>query len=83
MLTNIKSKLILQKVVEKLKRKIKLKIFKHNKKLSDRLNIRLKDFKRFEQIKELNKNFDLNLNDNDDIKKLNFKMKFRPNILSW
>ena len=50
MLINIKSKLILQKVVEKLKRKIKLKIFKHNKKLSDRyIYIRLKD------LKDLNK----------------------------
>ena len=51
MLTNIKSKLILQKVVEKLIPKLKLKIFKHNKALSNKLNIRLKDFKRFEQIK--------------------------------
>ena len=63
MLNNIKSKIILNIIFDKLKRQIKLKILKYNKFLQNRLYININDFHDFHFIKELNKKFNLNIQD--------------------
>ena len=68
MLNNIKSILILKKIIENLQKQKELKIIKYNKKLSTKLNITIKDFEE-PLIKRLNKNYNLNIK-NADIKEL-------------
>ena len=48
-LENIKSKYILQKIIDNLQRKKLLELFKHNKKTQNRLEISTNDYKRYSE----------------------------------
>ena len=54
MLNSVKSKLILKIITEKLSTKLKLRIFKYNKKLANRINIDIQDYMNFYLLRELN-----------------------------
>ena len=56
MLNNIKSIRILNIIVGALKRRIKLNLFKYNKKIINKLNIK-EDFEQFILLKEMNLKF--------------------------
>ena len=76
MLNNIKSKIILEKIFNCMKKKIKMKILKCNKVLLNKLNISIKDFKETEVFKEFKKTFN-EKDDIEDITKLNLKKKIK------
>ena len=83
MLNNIKSKIILNIVFDKLKRQIKLKILKYNKFLQNRLYININDFHDFHLVKELNEKFNLNI-ENDYVERINlYYRKFGDEILDY
>ena len=83
MLNNIKSKIILNIVFDKLKRQIKLKILKYNIFLQNRLNININDFHDFHLVKELNEKFNLNI-ENDYVERINlYYRKFGDEILDY
>ena len=73
MIIRIKKKLILEYIFGYLRNKKKLKIIQYNKKLLKTLNITLKDFEVYTFLKELNKKFNLNIED-IDINKLDLNM---------
>ena len=68
MLKNIMSKKVMNIIFEKLQKRLKLKILKHNKFLLKKLNLNLKDYQDYEVLNELKKNFKLNIKDTDIIK---------------
>ena len=57
--------MILKKIFYNLRRKVKLKIVKHNKKLLYKLNIKENEFENFKLLKKFNERFDLSINDID------------------
>ena len=63
MLQNIKSKFILRKIFSKMRKIIQLKIVKHNKNLMNSLNIKTKDFKDFEKLKEISQKLNTTIKD--------------------
>ena len=65
MLNDIKSNEILKLIFQKMKSKRKLKVIRRNKKIINRLNITKDDFKAYETLKQLTKQFDLKINDID------------------
>ena len=65
MLLKIKSKLILSHIFDNLKKRLKLKIVKHNKPLTEKLNIKTKDYMQYYNLKKFNKIFQLNIEDID------------------
>ena len=73
MIIRIKKGLILEYIFGYLRNKKKLKIIQYNKKLLKTLNITLKDFEVYTFLKELNKKFNLNIED-IDINKLDLNM---------
>ena len=75
MFDNVKSKIILKKIMEHIRPKKKLKILKINQKLLNRLNITIKDFQRFEKIKKINQEYGLNIGEEEEI--INFNMGFK------
>ena len=78
MLNNIKSKYILNIILENLKKRIELKLVKYNKILINKLNIKKEDFENFKFLKEMNQKFNLDVKD-IDIKELNLGNKFLGN----
>ena len=70
MLNNIKSKKILNIILGGLKSRVKLKLFKYNKIMLNKLNIKKEDFEQFILLKEMNLKFNLDIKD-IDIKELN------------
>ena len=65
MFTKIKSKLILSYIFDNLRKRVKLKIVKHNKLLTEKLNIKVKDYLQYYNLKEFNKIYKLNIEDID------------------
>ena len=63
MLKNIKSKYILENIFNHVNNKLKLKIIKYNKNISQKLNITIEEYKVYNTIKKLNENFELNIKD--------------------
>ena len=74
MLNNIKSMKILNIIIGALKKRIELKLFKYNKKMKNKLNIKKEDFEQFTLLKEMNLKFNLNIKD-IDIKELDLRNK--------
>ena len=71
----MKSILILKKIFEKVKSKIKLNIIKYNKIVRNKLNISKEYFERFKRLKEFNIKFNKNIED-IDIEELNLSQKY-------
>ena len=67
MLEKIRSKNILKTVFEYIKKKDRLKIVRYNKKLQNKLNIKKKDFQDYKLLKQLNKKYNLSIEDIDII----------------
>ena len=65
MLDKLKSKCILKKIFEIIKRKRKLNIIKYNKRISFKLNINKEDFEIYIILKEYNKKYNTNIDDID------------------
>ena len=65
MLDDIKVNSFLKKYFPFCKKRKKLKISIHTEKLQSKLNIDIRDFKAINFLSELNKKFDLNIQDND------------------
>ena len=63
MLNNIKSKYILNLILENLKKRIELKLVKYNKILINKLNIKKEDLEKFKLLKEMNQKFNLDIKD--------------------
>ena len=63
MLNEIKSKYIMNKIFNNMKKILKLKLLKLNKKLKKKLNINLKDYSQYKKLKELNKKLNINIED--------------------
>ena len=59
MLNNIKSMKILNIIVGTLKRRIKLNLFKYNKKMMHKLNIKKEEFEQFLLLKDMNSKFNI------------------------
>ena len=59
----IKSKVVMNLILNKLKKRIKLKLLKYNKKLMELLNITKKDFNEFFELKELSKELNIDIKD--------------------
>ena len=78
MLNNVACNYILQQIFNNLKNRRKLKIVKYNKVLLNRLYISKEDFKAYEELKEFNKNYKLNIGD-IDIQELDLLNKFIRN----
>ena len=74
MLENIKSKKILKIILIMMKRRKILKLLKHNKKLLMTVNMQLKNFKEYQELKEINKKYNLNIED-FDINSLNISYR--------
>ena len=66
MINGIKSKYILQKVFDYLKKKIKYSLLKINKKLLNDLNIQIKDFQEYKPLKPFNEKYQLKIKDTDE-----------------
>ncbi len=73
-MNNVKSKKILNTILWALKKRIELKLFKYNKKMLNKLNVKREDFEQFILIKEMNSKFHLDIKD-IDIKELNLENK--------
>ena len=65
MLNNVKSIKILNIIFGLLKKNIKLKLVKYNKKMINKLSITKEDFEQFILLKEINLKFVLNIKDID------------------
>ena len=65
MLDNVKSKLILKKIFEKIKNKRKLNIIKYNKGILVKLNINKEDFEIYITLKEFNNKYNSIIEDID------------------
>ena len=76
MLNKIKSRFILSLLFENLKKRLKLKIIKINKKMLYRLNITIKDFQDYKTLKELNTKYDFHIQD-IDINKIDLSNKIQ------
>lgn len=63
MIKNIKSNLVLKNIFSHLKKRKKLIIVKHNKKIQELLNLYKKDFFEFYSLQQLNIKFGLKLRD--------------------
>ena len=74
MLDKIKSLKILNIIFRNLRKRTKLKIIKYNKKIQDKLNIDMKDFKDLKLLKDLNQKFNLNIEDTE-VTKINLSCK--------
>ena len=74
MLNNIKSQIILNLILRKLKKRKKLKLVKYNKILIKKFNITKEDFENFKLLKEMNQRFNLDVKD-IEIKILNLECK--------
>ena len=74
MFPRIKSKLILSYIFDNLRKRIKLKIVKYNKLLTEKLNVKTKDYMQYYNLKEFNQIFKLNIED-IDIAELNLNSK--------
>ena len=70
MLDKVKSKYILNAIFENIRNKKKLNIIRYNKRIKERLDIKKRDYKEYELLKEFNKKYYLNIED-IDIKELN------------
>ena len=83
MLNNIKSIKILNIIVGTLKMRVELKLFKYNKKMLNKLNIKKENFEQFILLKEMNLKFKLGIKD-IDIKELNLgNMKLENDIIEY
>ena len=78
MLNAIKSKYILNKIFQNIKNRVKLNIVKYNKNMLDKLYITKGDFKIYEQLKEFNEIFGVNIRD-IDIEELDLTTKIDDN----
>ena len=78
MFNNLKSKKVLNDIFGILKKRKKLKILNHNKRLMNQLNIKLQDFQNYKLLKELNQKFHLEIKD-INIKTFNLPNKFLGN----
>ena len=65
MLDSVKSKYILKIITQNLKTKLKLRIFKYNKKVANRINIDNQDYKNFYLLNELNEQIYKKIKDMD------------------
>ena len=65
MLESVKSKKVFNIIFEKIKMKLKLKLFVHNKSMQKRFNITIKDYQNLKAIKKLNQTFKLNIEDDN------------------
>ena len=65
MFNTIRSKYILKAIFNYLKKRISLKISKYNKHLQNKLNIGIKDFQNFSDLKEMNVIYHTNIKDTD------------------
>ena len=74
MLNNVRNIKILNIILGALKRRIKLNLFKYNKKMINKLNITKEDFGQFILLKIINSKFNLDIKD-IDIKELNLENK--------
>ena len=74
MLKNIKSRFILGKIFSTMRKRIKLMIVKHNKKLMNLLNIKKEDFKDFIILKEISEELNTTIKD-IEITKLDLSYK--------
>ena len=74
MLNKVRSIKILNIIIGYLKMRIKLNLFKYNKKMINKLNIKKEDFEQFILLKEMNLKFNLDIKD-IDIKELNLENK--------
>ena len=74
MLDKIRSLKILNIIFRNIRKKSKLNILKYNKKIQDKLNIDMKDFKDFKLLKELNQKFNLDIKDTE-VTRLNLSCK--------
>ena len=63
MLENIKSKLILNRVLENLKNKKKLNMVRYSNKYKQKLNLTKKDFEQYILLKEFNDKFNAKVDD--------------------
>ena len=63
MFNYIKSKVVKNLILNKLQKRIKLKLLKYNKKLMELLNITKKDFNEFVELKELSKELKIDIKD--------------------
>ena len=83
MLNNVKSISILNIILGLLKKRIKLKLVKYNKKFINKLYIMKEDFEQFILLKEINLKFNLNIKD-IDIKELSLENKnLANNIIEY
>ena len=78
MLNKIKSRLILKNVFDCMRKRMKLKILRHNKKIQNKLNIKLKDFQDYKTLKELNLKFGFDIDD-IDTNKIDLSNKVKGN----
>ena len=74
MLNNIRSIKILKIVIGTITKRKELKLFKINRQMMNRLNIKKEDFEQFSLLKEINLKFNLDIKD-IDIKELNLGNK--------
>ena len=74
MLDNIRSIKILNIILQIITKRKELNIFKKNKKMMNKLNIKKEDFEQFLILKEINLKFNLDIKD-IDIKELNLGNK--------
>ena len=65
MLDSIKSKYILKIITQNLKTKLKLRIFKYNKKVANRINIDIQDYINFYLLTKLNEQISKKIKDID------------------
>ena len=81
MLNEIKSSFILNMIFDNLKKRLKLKIINHNKNLINRLDIEIKDFRRYKLLKNLNNNHILKIDDFDNVKEINLSKNLDYNCI--
>ena len=78
MLNNIKSNFILKTIFEHINKKRKLKIIRYNKRIIDRCNMTIDDFKSYKMFKVFNEKYDLNIKD-INVKELDLSWKYIDN----
>ena len=76
MLNEIRSKVVLRNILDKIRNRIKLRLFKYNKKLLYKLNLTIKDFEQFNLLNKINKIFYFNIKDLD-IEDLNMNSRIK------
>ena len=65
MLANIKCKYLLEIIFNNLRKRLKLKIVKYNKRFLEKLDLDIKEFQKYKLLKEINEKLNLNIKDID------------------